>query len=129
MPALTSVPPPTNTAATRTTDFAVPANPAPLPILGGHLPVLDGVRATMEVQLGELRAQLDDAFNEMADACEHRAGERARAFQLGIEGGDRSLKLSLPERWLDSHPLTRTDLDQERDYLAAIDFKLGVRAL
>ena len=44
MPALTSVPPPTNTAATRTTDFAVPANPAPLPILGGHLPVLDGVR-------------------------------------------------------------------------------------
>ena len=58
----------------------------------------------------------------------HRSRVDERVPKLGIEGSDRGLKLTLPEKWLQSHPLTSTDLDQERDYLAAIDFRLTVRA-
>jgi exopolyphosphatase/guanosine-5'-triphosphate,3'-diphosphate pyrophosphatase len=52
-----------------------------------------------------------------------------RVPKLAIEGDDDSLRLSLPERWLQSHPLTETDLAQEKDHLAAIDFKLVVRTV
>lgn len=58
----------------------------------------------------------------------HRSRVDERVPKLGIEGSDRGLKLTLPEKWLQSHPLTSTDLDQEHDYLAAIDFRLTVRA-
>ena len=32
---------------------------------------------------------------------------------------DETLTLSFPTGWLDAHPLTRADLDQEQAYLAA----------
>ncbi len=40
---------------------------------------------------------------------------------------DRALQLRMPAAWLDQHPLTRTDLDQERDYLKHLDVKLQVK--
>ena len=36
----------------------------------------------------------------------------------------RSLKLTFPERWLDEHPLTRADLEQEGSYLETAGYKL-----
>jgi exopolyphosphatase/guanosine-5'-triphosphate,3'-diphosphate pyrophosphatase len=59
----------------------------------------------------------------------HRSRVDERVPKLAIEGDDDSLRLSLPERWLQSHPLTETDLAQEKDHLAAIDFKLVVRTV
>lgn len=43
-----------------------------------------------------------------------------------LEGGEGSLTLGVPGEWLDAHPLTRADLDEERGYLAAVDFGLVV---
>lgn len=36
----------------------------------------------------------------------------------------RTLELKFPTRWLDDHPLTRADLEQETDLLKAVGFKL-----
>ena len=38
------------------------------------------------------------------------------------------LHLELPRTWLDAHPLTRADLEQERAYLKPLDIKLHVAA-
>lgn len=57
----------------------------------------------------------------------HRSRVDERVPKLAIEGDEDSLRLSLPERWLQSHPLTETDLAQEKEHLAAIDFELVVR--
>jgi exopolyphosphatase / guanosine-5'-triphosphate,3'-diphosphate pyrophosphatase len=54
-----------------------------------------------------------------------RAADKLPAIQLQAE--DRSLQITLPRTWLDSHPLTRADLDQEREYLKHYDIKLQVR--
>ncbi len=54
-----------------------------------------------------------------------RAAEPPPPMSLSID--DRTLQLSLQRRWLDEHPLTRADLDQERDYLRHYDIKLQVR--
>lgn len=48
---------------------------------------------------------------------------------LHIEADDKTLRLELPDHWLDQHPLTRADLEQERDYFKILDLKLQVRAL
>lgn len=57
--------------------------------------------------------------------------ERARTPEplppLRLAVDDRTLRLDLPERWLQQHPLTRADLDQERDQIKHIDIKLQVR--
>ena len=55
-----------------------------------------------------------------------RGSEALPAFELRTE--DKALQLKLPQAWLEAHPLTRTDLDQERDYLKHIDIKLNVKA-
>ncbi len=54
-----------------------------------------------------------------------RAAEATPPIKLVAE--DRTLQIGLPRRWLDAHPLTRADLDQERDYLKHYDIKLQVR--
>lgn len=46
---------------------------------------------------------------------------------IDLQADDKLLQLKLPRRWLDAHPLTRADLDQERDYLKQFDIKLQVR--
>lgn len=48
---------------------------------------------------------------------------------LELVADDKSLRLELPSDWLDQHPLTRADLEQERDYFKILDLKLQVRAL
>jgi len=59
--------------------------------------------------------------------------ERARTTEplppLQLEVDDRTLRLGLPAEWLDQHPLTRADLEQERDYFKLLDLKLQVRAM
>ncbi|MEO6690015.1 MAG: Ppx/GppA phosphatase family protein [Dokdonella sp.] len=47
---------------------------------------------------------------------------------LELVADDRTLRLELPSAWLDQHPLTRADLEQERDYFKILDLKLQVRA-
>jgi exopolyphosphatase/guanosine-5'-triphosphate,3'-diphosphate pyrophosphatase len=34
------------------------------------------------------------------------------------------LELEFPKEWLDTHPLTAADLEQEVDYLKGVGFKL-----
>ena len=46
---------------------------------------------------------------------------------LALQAGDKVLQMRLPQAWLDHHPLTRADLDQERDYLKQLGLKLQVR--
>jgi exopolyphosphatase/guanosine-5'-triphosphate,3'-diphosphate pyrophosphatase len=48
---------------------------------------------------------------------------------LHLEVEDKTLRLDLPENWLAQHPLTRADLEQERDYFKILDLKLQVRSL
>ena len=59
--------------------------------------------------------------------------ERARTTEalppLRAVADDRTLRLELPEEWLAQHPLTRADLEQERDYFKMLDLKLQVRPL
>lgn len=45
--------------------------------------------------------------------------------ELAVDGN--TLTLKLPKAWLASHPLTREDLDTEREYLQDIGFRLTVR--
>ncbi|HET7843165.1 MAG TPA: exopolyphosphatase [Xanthomonadales bacterium] len=55
----------------------------------------------------------------------HR-GRTADSFpDIRLKAGDRTLKLTLPRTWLDTHPLTRADLEQERKHMS----KLGIRLL
>ena len=56
-----------------------------------------------------------------------RTTEPMPALHLAVE--DRTLRLELPPGWLDQHPLTRADLEQERDYIKILDLKLQVRTL
>ncbi|MEO6077058.1 MAG: Ppx/GppA phosphatase family protein [Dokdonella sp.] len=43
-----------------------------------------------------------------------------------LDTGERSLKIVFPDGWLNRHPLTRADLEQERDYFKQLDIKLQV---
>jgi exopolyphosphatase/guanosine-5'-triphosphate,3'-diphosphate pyrophosphatase len=56
----------------------------------------------------------------------HRSRSKARlpAFTLKTDG--QKIELSFPAGWLDLHPLTRADLEQEAGYLRSIDFKLRI---
>lgn len=53
-----------------------------------------------------------------------RSDEPLPALRLAASGNQ--LALELPRSWLERHPLTRVDLEQERDYLKHIDIKLQV---
>jgi len=46
---------------------------------------------------------------------------------LDLQADDKILQLKLSRDWLEAHPLTRADLEQERDYLKQFDIKLQVR--
>ena len=49
----------------------------------------------------------------------HRShgGSKLPALRVELAGADTAV-LHLPKAWLDAHPLTRADLESERDYLA-----------
>lgn len=54
----------------------------------------------------------------------HRAHEAGRIAGLKLRVGGGELHLKLSRRWLDAHPLTRADLDSEREHLRDIGFRL-----
>ena len=59
----------------------------------------------------------------------HRGHDRDELPAIKLDADAKELKLRLPERWLDSHPLTRADLDSERDELAEIGYDLSIRSI
>jgi exopolyphosphatase/guanosine-5'-triphosphate,3'-diphosphate pyrophosphatase len=55
----------------------------------------------------------------------HRSRSTVALPSIELSASDNALKISFPEQWLDQHPLTLADLEQERDYLQAIKWSLN----
>jgi exopolyphosphatase/guanosine-5'-triphosphate,3'-diphosphate pyrophosphatase len=58
----------------------------------------------------------------------HRARVDERPPKLTASARGDALSITLPQRWLDAHPLTRTDLEQEQEYLKDLGMRLNVGA-
>ncbi len=56
----------------------------------------------------------------------HRGRTVVSLPPIQLRAKARSLEVEFPRRWLDDHPLTSADLDQEAEYLKAIGFRLRV---
>jgi len=56
----------------------------------------------------------------------HRSRSKARLPMFSLNVDDQKIELTFPDGWLDQHPLTRADLEQEAGYLHAIDIKLKI---
>ncbi|MGB0134450.1 exopolyphosphatase [Dokdonella sp.] len=56
----------------------------------------------------------------------HRARSDEALPPLRLTANEGELTLELPGSWLENHPLTRIDLEQERDYLRLLNIKLIV---
>lgn len=56
----------------------------------------------------------------------HRSRSTARLPRFRICVEKQKVELNFPAGWLEQHPLTRADLEQEADYLRQIDFRLRV---
>lgn len=54
----------------------------------------------------------------------HRGHDREALPTLVLGVTNKSLTLGLPKGWLDTHPLTRADLDSERDELKDVGYAL-----
>jgi exopolyphosphatase/guanosine-5'-triphosphate,3'-diphosphate pyrophosphatase len=54
----------------------------------------------------------------------HRGRSANAVPQIALQARARTVELGFPKDWLDAHPLTAADLDQEVDYLKGIGFKL-----
>ena len=54
----------------------------------------------------------------------NRIGEPLPRIALNAEGN--RLKMSIPPEWLNAHPLTRLDLEQESDFLEAVPLRLEI---
>jgi len=54
----------------------------------------------------------------------HRSRTPPPFPELWISVNKRSLELTFPERWLDEHPITRADLEQEGSYLGIAGYEL-----
>ena len=54
----------------------------------------------------------------------HRSRSINPLPHIGMQAKDKHIELSIPKRWLEEHPLTRLDLDQEAQYLKAIGYQL-----
>lgn len=46
--------------------------------------------------------------------------------EFGVQAGDKSLSLGFPEGWLEDHPLTLSELEQEQIYLNRLGMELNV---
>jgi exopolyphosphatase/guanosine-5'-triphosphate,3'-diphosphate pyrophosphatase len=53
-----------------------------------------------------------------------RSNNNIPTIEVGAKG--RTLDLTFPRNWLDDHPLTATDLEQEIEFQKTIGFKLRV---
>ncbi len=58
----------------------------------------------------------------------HRSHATQPLPDLKLLAGARQLKLGISRQWLDGHPLTRSDLDAEREHLADVGHVLSVQA-
>jgi exopolyphosphatase/guanosine-5'-triphosphate,3'-diphosphate pyrophosphatase len=47
---------------------------------------------------------------------------------IRVQAEDKALRLELPASWLDQHPLTRADLEQEVSFFKILDLKLQVKS-
>jgi exopolyphosphatase/guanosine-5'-triphosphate,3'-diphosphate pyrophosphatase len=56
----------------------------------------------------------------------HRGRSPVALPPIGLMPGSKSLELRFPARWLNDHPLTSADLQQEVDYFRAAGFRLRV---
>ena len=56
----------------------------------------------------------------------HRGRGPRSLPQIDIRAKGRSIDLEFPKGWLDAHPLSAADLEQEAEYLQAAGFKLRV---
>ena len=56
----------------------------------------------------------------------HRSHSDEPLPQLLLSGKEMKLKLNCPDDWLDTHPLTQADLEQEIGRLDAVKFRLEV---
>jgi exopolyphosphatase / guanosine-5'-triphosphate,3'-diphosphate pyrophosphatase len=56
----------------------------------------------------------------------HRGRSVVLLPPIQLRAKAKSLEVEFPRRWLDDHPLTSADLDQEAEYLKAIGFRLRV---
>jgi exopolyphosphatase/guanosine-5'-triphosphate,3'-diphosphate pyrophosphatase len=54
----------------------------------------------------------------------HRGRSANAVPQIELQAKARTVELAFPKGWLDAHPLTAADLEQEVDYLKGIGFKL-----
>ena len=58
----------------------------------------------------------------------HRGRTDAPLPSFGISARGRTVRLWLPGKWLQAHPLTQLDLEQEAEYLAGAEVELRVSA-
>jgi exopolyphosphatase/guanosine-5'-triphosphate,3'-diphosphate pyrophosphatase len=56
----------------------------------------------------------------------HRGRSATALPKLELQAKGRSLEIVFPKGWLDAHPLTATDLENEIEYLKAGTFRLRV---
>ncbi|MEK7322967.1 MAG: exopolyphosphatase, partial [Pseudomonadota bacterium] len=57
-----------------------------------------------------------------------RRGRSAASLpKFTLEAGKKSVDVHFPAGWLEAHPLTRADLEQEANYLEAAGFELRYR--
>ena len=54
----------------------------------------------------------------------HRSRSATALPDFKLDGGKKRLSLQMPRGWLDAHPLTRADLERERQYLEQVDVML-----
>jgi exopolyphosphatase / guanosine-5'-triphosphate,3'-diphosphate pyrophosphatase len=57
----------------------------------------------------------------------HRRRTAEPLPKLTLAASDNALRLTFPAQWLETHPLTRADLESEAAYLKAAGFKLKVK--
>ena len=57
----------------------------------------------------------------------HRSRSKDRLPAINFSAEGKKLLLRFPEGWLEHHPLTHADLEQEAEYLGNADFKLRVK--
>ena len=54
----------------------------------------------------------------------HRSQSEEEFPEIKLKTENKKIKLTFPEGWLEEHPLTKADLEQESDYLEAAGFHL-----
>jgi len=93
------------------------------------------------ITLGQ-RGKMNSAFlEEVANSKRQRLGYLLAIIRLAgcfkyvevleqlpdfnVEAGEQSLKLAFPEGWMDAHPLTLSELEQEQGYLRKLGLELS----